>query len=189
MIHYLKQFLLHPAVTGAIAQSSQRLANLITDAAQLHDKRSIVELGTGNGVFTEQILKKMGPSALFFGFEINPAFLRLTKLRCPQAIVYQDSAANLKKYLTQHSLQSVECIISGLPWASFSGKQQEQLIQAIHTALKDGGVFLTFAYVHGVFLPPGKRFQSLLKRVFAKVAATKTVWLNIPPAFVYIAEK
>ena len=59
------------------------------------------------------------------------------------------------------------------------------VMQEVHRVLKPGGRFVTFAYVHGVWLPPGKRFADLLPEYFSTVSKSPVVWLNVPPAFVY----
>ena len=55
---FLKEFIIYPKMTGAIAPSSHRLSELITDIAELSKADSVIEFGPGTGVFTEKILKK-----------------------------------------------------------------------------------------------------------------------------------
>jgi phosphatidylethanolamine/phosphatidyl-N-methylethanolamine N-methyltransferase len=52
-------------------------------------------------------------------------------------------------------------------------------------ALKPGGRFVTFAYLHGLLLPSAQRFADLLPQYFSSVTKSDIVWLNLPPAFVY----
>lgn len=52
----LRHFIKNPRQTGALFQSSRRLAELIT--ANLKDAKNIIELGAGKGIFTETILRK-----------------------------------------------------------------------------------------------------------------------------------
>jgi len=186
---FLKHFILRPTKTGAIAPSSEGLANLITTAADLSNASAIIEFGSGTGVFTEKILQKISIGARFFVLEINPDFVTATRKRCPGVIVYQDSASNAKKYLHEFGLKECDCIICGLPWASFSDDLQNELLDTIIDVLKPGGRFLTFAYLQGLLLPAGMRFREKLKTRFNKVNKTRTVWLNIPPAFIYCAKK
>ncbi len=97
-MNFLKQFLTNPRETGAIASSSNRLADLITDSAELSKKKCVVELGSGTGVFTEKILLKISSGCTFFSLEINPEFVEETRKRCPKAVVYQASAQDIQKY-------------------------------------------------------------------------------------------
>lgn len=186
---FLKQFVLYPSQTGAVAASSERLSELITDTAELSTKSVVIEFGSGTGVFTEKILKKMHKDATFFAMEVNSDFVSATKSRCPGAEVFHDCATNTRKYLEAHGHQYCDCIISGLPWASFKIQLQDKLLATILDVLKPGGKFLTFAYLQGLLLPSGSVFRKKLHAKFTKVKTTRTVWLNIPPAFVYCAEK
>ncbi len=189
LIQFIKQFVFHPTKTGAVAPSSKGLADLITDTANLSGTSAVIEFGPGTGVFTEKIFQKISKNTKFFALEINPDFVEATRNRCPEVIVYQDSAANAKKYLNELGLKECDCIICGLPWASFSEDLQNELLDTILDVLKPGGKFLTFAYLQGLLLPAGMRFKKKLSTRFKKVTKTRTVWLNILPAFVYCAEK
>jgi hypothetical protein len=51
--------------------------------------------------------------------------------------------------------------------------------------LGKGGQFVTFAYLQGLILPAAQRFRKLLKQYFSEVSTSRTVWLNVPPAFIY----
>jgi len=188
-IRFLKQFLLCPSQTGAIAKSSEGLAELITETAELSKASVVIEFGSGTGVFTEKILQKIRAGTTFFAIEINGDFIEATRTRCPNVQTYQDCATNAGKYLNIHSHRYCDCIISGLPWASFSDELQDDLIDTILNVLKPGGKFLTFAYLQGLLLPGGRRFKKKLQAKFKKITTTPTVWMNIPPAFVYCAEK
>ena len=189
LIHFIRQFVLHTAKTGAVTPSSEGLADLITDTAGLHSASAVIQFGTGTGVFTEKILQKISDETRFFALEINPDFVKATRKRCPDAVVYQDSAANAKKYLNELGINECDCIICGLPWASFSEELQNELLDTIMDILRPGGKFLTFAYLQGLLLPAGMKFKRKLSTKFSRVTKTKTIWLNFPPAFVYCAEK
>ncbi len=189
LIQFLKQFILLPTKTGAIAPSSEDLADLITDAADLSNISTVIEFGSGTGVFTEKILQKIPENAKFFALETNSDFVEATRNRCPEALVHHDSAANAKKYLNDFGTNDCDCIICGLPWASFGEDLQNELLDTIIDVLKPGGRFLTFAYLQGLLLPAGMKFKKKLTTRFKKVSKTRTVWLNLPPAFVYCAKK
>ncbi len=188
-VEFLKQFVRYPTLTCAIAESSKEMADLITDTAELSRASMVVELGSGTGVFTEKILEKISEDGKAFALEINENFVKETKRRCPEAIVYYDSAVNVATYLKEAGVEKCDRIISGLPWASFPENVQNQILDTVADVLEPGGKFLTFAYVHGLCLPAGRRFRKCLFSRFRKVLATRIIWQNLPPAFVYCAEK
>ncbi len=188
-MNFFRQFLKNPIETGAIASSSTGLSQLITDRAQLSKKKCVVELGSGTGVFTKEIIHKISTNCIFFSLEINRQFVAETKKNCPTATVYHASALDIKKYLLKHDQTSCDCIISGLPWAGFDQKLQEELLNAAYDSLVDGGEFLTFAYLQGLVFPPGIKFKKLLKKKFRQVEKTRIIWKNLPPALVYHCRK
>jgi phospholipid N-methyltransferase len=186
---FFKEFVIYPKITGAITPSSERLSELITNIANLQEAESVIEFGSGTGVFTEKILQKLPPKANFIAIESNANFVAATKLRCPQVNICHDNAIRVKKILQIHGLSSCDCIISGLPWASFNKEFQNKLLDTVFEILSPGGKFVTFAYLHGLMLTGGMNFRNKVQSYFSKVTTTKPVWLNTPPAFVYYAQK
>lgn len=188
-LEFFKEFINYPRITGAIAPSSDRLSELITNIADLSKADSVIEFGPGTGVFTEKILKKIPKQANFIAIESNANFVAATKLRCPQATICHDNAIHAKKILKVHGMSHCDCIISGLPWASFNQQLQSQLLSTVFDILRPGGKFLTFAYLQGLLLPGGMNFRGKIQSYFPEVKTTKPVWLNTPPALVYCAQK
>ena len=188
-MRFLRHFLTDPAAIGAIAPSSPELAELITDAADLGATDMVVEFGPGTGVFTEVIMRKLPARARFLAIEQNPELAELTRKRCPSAAVHVDSAVALPRYLSDLGASDCDRIICGLPWAAFSDELQDSLLATITGALRPNGRLLTFAYLQGLLLPAGQKFRRKLRGAFRKVSTTRTVWRNLPPAFVYVAEK
>jgi phospholipid N-methyltransferase len=82
-------------------------------------------------------------------------------------------------------MPAADCIVSGLPWAVFSSELQLRLLAAIRDALRSGGTFATFAYLHAAWLPAARRFREHLTSHFETVEESRVVWRNLPPAFVY----
>lgn len=188
-LRFLKHFMIDPASIGAVAPSSAALAELITDAADLEGTAMVVEFGPGTGVFTEAILRKLPAQARFLAIEQSPELADLTRKRCPSAAVHVDSAVELPRYLAGLGRTDCDRIICGLPWAAFSDELQDRLLATITGALRPGGRLLTFAYLQGLLLPAGQKFRRKLRGAFRKVTTTRTVWRNVPPAFVYVAER
>ncbi len=191
MFEHILQTILHPRKTGSIAPSSEELVSLIVKTADIPKAKSIVELGTGTGVITERILQELSENSIFFALEINKYFVRKTKKKCPGAVVYNDSAVNIKYYLNKKGLEGCDCIISSLPWVGYDKERQEQerLLSEIFGMLNQGGRFVTFSYIHTRFTKQGKRFYKILTDKFTDGYRTGIVWENIPPARVYCYSK
>jgi phosphatidylethanolamine/phosphatidyl-N-methylethanolamine N-methyltransferase len=185
---FLKNFIRRPTETGAIAASSRELAGVITDVAQLDGAEVVVELGPGAGVFTEAIARRINPGTAFLSVEINHEFVEATRARCPGVTVVHDCAVNTPTHLRDLGHDGCDRIICGLPWASFSEALQDEILDTVTRVLRPGGRFVTFAYRQGLLLPSGRRFRKKLQHNFLRVTTTRTVWMNVPPAFVYCAE-
>ena len=98
-MNFIKQFFLHPTEVGSLIPSSKTLSKSIVNTSNLKTKKCVVELGTGNGVVTQEIIKNLPSEAIFFGIEINKKFVEETKKNCPNTNIYHGSAIDLKKYL------------------------------------------------------------------------------------------
>jgi phosphatidylethanolamine/phosphatidyl-N-methylethanolamine N-methyltransferase len=146
---------------------------------------AVLEYGPGTGVFTEFILRELKRDANFAAIEVNPRFAATFKARYPNVRLFQDTVANARSICDYAGMRSVDCIVSGLPWAAFSKSTQVRCLDEMMRVLKPGGRFVTFAYVHGLPLPAARRFASLLPKYFTSVSRSPVVWLNLPPAFVY----
>ncbi len=182
---FFREFVRWPSRVGAIAPSSRWLARMMVESRNLKEAEAVVELGPGTGSFTEAILNSIGPATTFFALEVNAQFAARLRQRFPAITVYNDSAEHLLGYLARHDRTSVDCILSGLPWASLPLPTQENVMNAVVEALRPGGTFATFAYIHALYLPNARRFRRCLEGLFSRVELSSVVWRNLPPAFVY----
>lgn len=188
--HFVKQFCREPRTIGAIAPSSHQLANRMIQQINFEKARVIVEYGPGTGAFTRQVLKHINLNrTIFFGLELNEHMNRIACSMAPEITIFQDSASEVRKYLRQYGVKHADAVISGLPWAAFSADLQDEILYETQAGLCRGGVFSTFAYLHGLVLPSGVRFRSKLKQHFSEVKISPVVWGNIPPAIVYWCKK
>src|SRR5438132_10052338 len=116
---FLREFIVRPATTGAIAASSRFLAQTMLEDVELNTADAVLEYGPGTGVFTEFVLGELKPGAKFAAIELNPHFSELFKRRYPRVPLFQDSVADVRRICDHAGMGSVDCIISGLPWAAF----------------------------------------------------------------------
>lgn len=184
---FLYHYIRNPKTTGAITQSSKKLSQTITENINIENANNIIELGPGMGAFTKMILQKKKDSARFFAVEINPNIASKLSLKFPNLDIAIGSAKHLGEMMKERKMESVDVIISGIPYSFLTTKEQSIMLKNVHNALKEGGYFSTFAY-HSPLL--GARiFKKKLYRVFSQVSTSKSILLNIPPAFVYICKK
>lgn len=185
----ITEFIKNPSIIGTVYPSSSHLAKTITSEINLEKAHSIVELGPGTAVFTSFILKKMSPHARYFAIELNPILHENFIKKFPKLKIYNDCATNLKKIMEKEKLDSLDIIVSGLPWAAFSSELQENIMNTISAALDENGVFTTYAYLQGTVMPGGRRLKKLMEKHFKTIEISEVVWRNIPPSFVYRCRK
>jgi phosphatidylethanolamine/phosphatidyl-N-methylethanolamine N-methyltransferase len=181
----LKQFLLHPRLTGAVAASSPALARMMTEGMRLEQARTVVELGPGTGVVTDAILRRVAAGTRIVTVELNGHLAaRLTDRyhRHPVEVVHASAAD-----LTSLVRYPVDAVISGLPWTVIPKPVRDRILDAVSAVIAPTGVFTTFAYAHAAWTPPGRRFAEELALRFGGITTSPTVWRNLPPAFVYRA--
>ncbi len=183
--HFFKQFLTQPNAIGAVAPSSSRLARRMVDWIEWESHSVVVEFGAGSGALTSHILERVNHRHNFFAIEINPNFVATLRERFPDLKVHEDSVENVAELCRKENVESVDAVVSGLPWAAFPGELQDKFLDAMSAVLKPGGQFTTFAYISGLALPAGQRFRKRLKNHFSEVSQSRVTWRNFPPAFTY----
>jgi phospholipid N-methyltransferase len=183
--NFLWEFVRHPGTVGAIAASSVFLAREMVQGFDWQRIRTVVEYGPGTGAFTGEILAQLQPGARYAAIEINPQFAQHLRAKYPGVAIHQISAVDVASVCAQEGFASLDAIVCGLPWASFSDPLQTAILDAAIAMLEPDGQFATFAYLQGMLLPGGSRMRSRLRRCFASVESSRVVWRNLPPAFVY----
>ncbi len=179
------EFFRRPLMTGAVAASSRRLAYAMTEGIGLEQARTVVELGPGTGVFTDAILARLASDTRLVAVELNPVLAaRLSATRRDTRLtVVQGSAAELAVVAGG----PVDAVVSGLPWTVMPQNQRGYILDAVTEVLAPGGRFTTFAYLHAAWTPPARHFTAELACRFDRLERSKTVWANLPPAFVHRA--
>lgn len=187
---FMTQFIRHPSKVGAVMPSSNYLAEQMVKPIKLDKIKVIAEYGTGTGVFTKYIRDRIDiKKTIFFSFEMNEEMVKIARQNIPDVDIYQDSAEKLREYLKKYEVKHADAVVSGLPWAVFPDELQENIIYETVQGLKKGGIFTSFAYVHGLILPAARRFKEKLIKHFSEVSVSPIIWKNIPPAIVYCCKK
>ena len=170
LITFLHEFIKHPKHTGAIAPSSKILA-------------CIVELGPGTGVFTKEIMKRKKQETIFLLIEINEVFCKELKRKFKDeqnVIVVHGSAENIKEYMGEFPIESVDYVLSGLPFASLPEEVSKRILNNTMEAIHENGEFITFQY--------SLVKKGFIQHFFPQITLEK-VWLNFPPAYVFSCKK
>ena len=73
-IAFLKESLKNLKTVGTVTRSSKYACKAMIAPVNFDDANVIVELGAGDGVITEHIIKAMKPGSILLSFEVNPLF-------------------------------------------------------------------------------------------------------------------
>jgi phospholipid N-methyltransferase len=141
----------------------------------LSQARTVVEFGVGTGVYTEEVMKRLHPDAVFLAFEIEPDLASAVgaSLQDPRLRVINDSAENAEAYLEG---AKADIIVSSIPFTSLPADVRRSVLDAARRALAPDGQMLVLQYSTTV-LPDLKRFFAPIRRRLSP--------LNIPPAFLF----
>ena len=176
---FLGSMILHPRRVGAVWPTSRRAVDDLLDMEDLSRADIVVEFGTGTGVYTEGVLRRLGPDGVFLAFEVDErlAYAVAARLPDPRLTVINDSAENVELYL---SGRKADAVVSSLPFTTLSASLKQEILTAARDALKPGGSMLVLQYSKNV-LPDLERLFGRIRQRFSP--------LNVPPAFLFACEK
>jgi len=170
--------------TGAFFPSQRFLISKMLSPLPRDYSRQILELGAGTGALTTNLARHC-PAAPILACEINPVFSqdlhhRLTKRGLRHRVeIITESAEHLLATMAAEGNQP-QFIISGIPLGNLPGSQVVALLDRIRRALAPGGMYIQFQ--HSVL------DRKKIKARFARLR-TVPVFLNLPPAVIYYAQK
>src|SRR3989338_3119949 len=177
-ILFIKEFMKNWNEVGSITPSSWFLIQKMLRTIDFDTARIIVEIGAGSGCITRELLKNMKTDSQLIIFETNTEFYReLKKIHDSRITVHNEPAVNIRKQLGG---KQVDHIVSGIPLATLSPEDKENLLVICYKTLMPQGQYIQFQY--------SLESRGNLKNIFDEVKIGFTP-LNIPPAFVYTCIK
>lgn len=173
---FLARMLRHPRIVGAIAPSSEALAQAMRRAA-MPLQRAVLELGAGTGVFSRTLLRAgLAPESLYL-VERLPEFAAALRAQLPAVQVLELDAAELQPAQFAHAPATV---VSGLPLCAMSETQVEAILRAVLAVCSEDLRIVQFSY--GLRCPVPSVVRARLG-----LHAQRVCWVaaNLPPAFVW----
>jgi phospholipid N-methyltransferase len=178
---FFKESIRNLRTTGAVVRSSKYLVKEMLKPIDFDKAKVIVELGAGDGAMTEVMLNSMKPDSMLLCFEINPQFCEILRgITDPRFKLIEDSAENLNKHLVRLNLDSVDYVISAIPFVALPDALANNIVKKCHKALKINGLFVQFHYTPLI----GKKYERIFGNIDINFVAR-----NLPPAFVMVCEK
>jgi phosphatidylethanolamine/phosphatidyl-N-methylethanolamine N-methyltransferase len=186
---FVSAALRRPGQVGALVPSSTRLAEVLASVVPRTGTPVVLELGPGTGAVTDVISRRLPVGARHLAVELDPTLASYLRRTRPDMEVVTGDAAQLATLLAERGVHRVDAVIGGLPWALFDERTQRGILGEVSRVIGAGGAFTTFAYLHAITLSGARRFRDVLRDTFDEVVVSRTVWRNLPPAFVYVCRQ
>jgi phosphatidylethanolamine/phosphatidyl-N-methylethanolamine N-methyltransferase len=179
---FIKRWLDNPKVTGAVSPSGRFLARAMANYVDPGAGGPIIELGPGTGPVTEALLERgVAPERLIL-VEYDASFCKLLARRFPKARIVQGDAYRLAETLGPVMKEEAACIVSSLPLLTRPERGRLNLLREAFELMLPEGAFIQFTYGLNSPVPLTSRLSGLHFRA----EASHNVWLNLPPARVWV---
>lgn len=180
---FFKAWLDNPAATGAVSPSGRFLASAMARHVDPAQDGLVVELGPGTGPVTQALIRRgVAPERLVL-VEYDAAFCKLLERRFPRVTVIQGDAVRLRETLAGRIQGPVAAVVSSLPLLNMPDPQRLALLGDAFALMGAAGRFVQFTY--GLVSPMPKKPKGCRPVPF-QAEATAPVWLNLPPARVWV---
>ncbi len=180
---FFKAWFENPGITGAVSPSGRFLARMMARYVDPASQGPIIELGPGTGPVTQALLQRgVAPERLVL-VEFDTAFCRLLERRFPRCAIVQGDAYNLGKTLAGALNEPAAAVVSSLPLLNKPDPERLDLLDQAFALMRPDGCFVQFTYgmVSPMPRPPKKAPRSVYE-----AEPSPPVWLNLPPARVWI---
>lgn len=177
-VRFIRSWIEKPLAIGAVMPSSKPLARVMASYVDPASDGPVVELGPGTGAITEALVEHGIAESRLVLVEYDRTFCRLLRARYPAATVVQGDAYRLRRSLGDVLQEKAAAVVSGLPLLTKPLWTRLRLLNEVFGLLRSGCPFVQFTYS---VAPPIPR---QLARI--RVEASERIWLNLPPARVWV---
>jgi len=154
----------------------------------------MVELGSGTGAITREILLRLRADARLYAIDSNPIFVAHLKRNCAdrRLIPIHGVAETLSAELRSRGVAEADAIVSSLGLTTMESPQRSRIVEQAHGCLRPDGILTQYQYL--VSFAGQVDFKSARVQVFDerrfltsyfRHVASETVLLNLPPARVF----
>ena len=138
-------------------------------------------MAPGTGPVTEALLEQGVAEERLVLVEFNPTFCQLLRTRFPRATVIQGDAYALNPLFGALPREPASAVVSGLPLFTKPLKMRLRLLREVFGLMAPAAPFVQFTYA--VVPPIPKSLAGV------RVEASERIWMNLPPARVWIYRK
>ena len=179
-VRFIRSWLEKPLAIGAVSPSGRVLARTMARYVDPDVPGPVVELGPGTGPVTEALLENGVPEERLMLVEFNPTFCQLLRQRFPRATVLQGDAYTMLRRLGRGGQQAA-AVVSGLPLFTKPLKTRIRLLRDALHMMRSDAPFIQFTYA---VVPPIPKAAAGVR-----VEASERIWMNLPPARVWVYRK
>ncbi|MGA7996976.1 MAG: rRNA adenine N-6-methyltransferase family protein [Bradyrhizobium sp.] len=180
-VRFLRSWIEKPLHMGAVMPSGRVLARTMAQYVDIKSEGPVVELGPGTGAITNALIEHGVDQKRLVLVEYNPGFCALLRERYPHAKVVQADAYTLRDSLRNVLSAPASAVVSGLPLVTKPMLTRLKLIREAFVAMAPGAPFVQFTY--SVAPPIPKSLPGV------STEASERIWMNLPPARVWVYRK
>jgi phosphatidylethanolamine/phosphatidyl-N-methylethanolamine N-methyltransferase len=180
-VRFLRSWIEKPLHMGAVMPSGRVLARTMAQYVDIDSSGPVVELGPGTGAITSALIERGVDQKRLVLVEYNPGFCALLRDRYPHAKVVQGDAYTLRDSLWNVLNSPASAVVSGLPLVTKPMLTRLKLVREAFLALAPGAPFVQFTY--SVAPPIPKSLPGV------STEASERIWMNLPPARVWVYRK
>ena len=180
-VRFLRSWIEKPLHMGAVMPSGRVLARTMARYVEIDSDAPVIELGPGTGAITNALIAQGVEQKRLVLVEYNPGFCALLRDRYPHATVVQGDAYALRDSLWNVLSAPASAVVSGLPLVTKPMLTRLKLIRDAFVAMSPGSPFVQFTYSVAPPIPrslPG-----------VSTEASERIWMNLPPARVWVYRK
>ena len=176
-IQFFKESLKNLKEVGTIFPSSKSVVKKMVAPINFGEKLTILELGSGDGVITKQLLEKMSSDSQLICFETNKKFYQeLKKINDKKMILINESAEKMKSYLDEFEIKKIDYIVSSVPLVSLPKETTNKILSVSVEILRMSGKLIQLQYT--------KLLDKRLKSYYSQIDIQFTPKYYLP-AFIY----
>jgi phospholipid N-methyltransferase len=174
---FLKGFVKHPVMVGAIVPSSRRTIRRVLSPVDWDRCEVFVEYGPGVGTFCQPVLDRLRRDGTLIVIDTNPDFIAYLKatIRDSRFSAVHGSAADVGAIVAAHGFDHADFVLSGLPFSTLPPGVGPAIMDATHSVLRPGGAFLVYQYT--------ARARALMGRYFPRIDKGFEP-INVPPCVI-----
>jgi phosphatidylethanolamine/phosphatidyl-N-methylethanolamine N-methyltransferase len=178
---FFRSWLESPTMAGAVSPSGRYLARRMAHYVDPTSRGPVIELGPGTGVITEALIRRGIAPARLYLVEFDRAFRKLLARRFPDVHILGGDAYRLGERMRDVLDGPAAAIVSSLPLLMKPERQRCALLAEAFEHLAPDAPFIQFTYGPVSPIPRDKYTGPTFT-----AEVTAPVWLNLPPARVWI---